>query len=107
MNSQEFFKAIIPTQTLFELSKAKPISINRFGEIYNDTYIMARRKKIEKSEISNNELCWLAYARYLDTFVFPDEVAVDCGENYKLGEFTNLFFGEDCIIQNGQFIKEV
>ena len=86
----------------FEAWKIKPIVINQWANLYNDTFIRMRREKVEKKSINTTELCWLAYARYLDTYVAPDQVKFDAGENKSLAEFANLWFGDDSIWLSGQ-----
>lgn len=72
---------IIKVETSFEAWKIKPIVINKWAELYNDTLIMMRRKKLNRKDINSTELCWLAYARYLDLSVAPDEIIFDVGSN--------------------------
>lgn len=75
---------IVSVEKTFEAWKVKPISVNKWAELYNDTYIRLRREKLTKSEINSTELCWLSYARYLDRYVAPDEVIFDAGKNLTL-----------------------
>ena len=72
---------IIEVKNSFEAWKIKPIVINKWAELYNDTLIMMRRKKLNRKDINSTELCWLAYARYLDLSVAPDEIIFDAGSN--------------------------
>ena len=63
---------IIGVKETFEAWKVKPIVVNKYADFYNDSLIRLWREKIDRKSISSTELCWLAYARYLDTHVAPD-----------------------------------
>ena len=93
---------IVATNQKFEAWKVKPIIINKWADLYNDCFIRLRREKLDLKVINTTELCWLAYARYADTFVAPDDVVFDAGANEKLAEFANLWFGNDSVLLNGQ-----
>jgi hypothetical protein len=93
---------IIKVKESFEAWKIKPIHINQWANFYNDTLIRLRREKLDKKDISSTELCWLAYARYLDSNVAPDEIVFDAGTNKKLAEFANLWFGDDSVLLSGR-----
>lgn len=93
---------VIDVEKSFETWKIKPIVINQWANLYNDTLIQARRKKVEKKSINTTELCWLAYARYLDTYVAPDEVEFNAGSNQILANLANLWFGDDSVLLNGR-----
>ena len=93
---------VIGTDKQFEAWKVKPIVINRWADFYNDTIIRMRREKIEPKKISTTELCWLAYARYLDIYVAPDDVIFDAGANAALAELANRWFGNDSVLLNQQ-----
>lgn len=80
--------------------------INKWADLYNDTYIRLRREKINRKDIISTELCWLSYARYLDKYVAPDEVIFDAGSNKKLADIANKFFGDDSILLNGRPLNE-
>lgn len=97
---------VIKVENLFEAWKMKPMSVNKYADFYNDTFIRMRREKIERKSIKSIELCWLSYARYLDKYVAPDEVIFDAGTNKKLAEFANLWFGDDSILLNGRPLCE-
>ena len=77
---------IINVKSSFEAWKVKPIVVNKWADLYNDTFIRLRRehKKLDKKNITSTEMCWLAYARYLDMYVAPDEVIFDAGKNLTL-----------------------
>ena len=81
----------------FEAWKVKPMAILKWSDLYNETLIRLRREKIERKSINSTELCWLAYARYLDMYVAPDEVVFDAGINATLAKFANLWFGDDSV----------
>ena len=91
---------IIGTDQPFEAWKVKPIVINKWADFYNDIDVQVRRKKISMEGVSKTELCWLAYARYLDTYVAPDDVIFDAGINAQLAEIANLWFGNGNILLN-------
>lgn len=74
----------IKVESSFEAWKVKPMAILKWSDLYNDTLIRLRREKIERKRINSTELCWLAYARYLDMHVAPDEVIFDAGTNKAL-----------------------
>lgn len=97
---------VVKVENSFEAWKVKPIVVNKYADFYNDTFIRMRREKIEKKSLSSLELCWLAYARYLDKHVAPDEVIFDAGTNQKLAEFANLWFGDDSVLLNGRPLCE-
>lgn len=91
---------IIGTNKPFEAWKVKPIVINRWADFYNDILIRLRRDKLELKLFNTTDLCWLAYARYLDRYVAPDEVIFDAGDNAQLAELANKWFGNDSVLLN-------
>lgn len=93
---------IIKVKESFEAWKIKPIHVNKWADLYNDTLIRLRREKLDRKDINSTELCWLAYARYLDSNIAPDEIVFDAGINKKLAEFANLWFGDDSILLSGR-----
>ena len=99
---------IIKVEKCFEAWKVKPININKWADLYNDTFIRLRRehKKLEKKNINSTEICWLAYARFLDMHVAPDEVVFDAGTNQTLAQLANLWFGDDSVLLNGRPLYE-
>lgn len=98
---------IVSVEKTFEAWKVKPISVNKWADLYNDTCIRLRREKIDTKEISSTELCWLAYARYLDTYIAPDDVVFDAGTNQHLADIANRWFGDDSIILNGKVLNPI
>lgn len=97
---------VIGVEKFFEAWNMKPMSVNKYADFYNDTFIRMRREKIEKKSITSLELCWLSYARYLDKHVAPDEVVFDAGANEKLAKLANLWFGDDSVLLNGRPLCE-
>lgn len=98
----EVQKLIVTVNEVFEAWKVKPIVINKWADLYNDTLIQARRKKINRKDINSTEFCWLAYARFLDLYVAPDEIEFDAGNNQFLADLANLWFGDDSVLLNGR-----
>lgn len=92
---------VIETNKQFEAWKIKPIVINKWADFYNDTLIRMRREKLDLKKVSTTELCWLAYARYLDMYAAPDEVIFDAGANDALADLANRWFGNDSVLLNG------
>lgn len=97
---------IIEVKDVFEAWKMKPMSIQKWSNLYNDSLIRQRSKKINRKDINSTELCWLAYARFLDINVAPDEVIFDAGKNAVLAKFANLWFGDDSVLLNGRPLCE-
>lgn len=97
---------IIKVENSFEAWKVKPMAINKWADLYNDTCIRLRRNKVSRENIRATDLCWLAYARYFDMYVTPDEVVFDSGDNAQLANVANLWFGNDSVLLKGRPLCE-